>query len=59
MPPHFARLTVALVSGGCTKTCHPLVDGVHSFESKADKTRRFSLTGKIEGVKRQSFFSNF
>jgi hypothetical protein len=35
------------------------VNDVHIIELKADKTAQFSLTLKIEGVKRHSFFDTF
>jgi len=36
-----------------------LVDGLHSIDKKVLASCDFSLTGKIEGVKTQSFFDNF
>jgi hypothetical protein len=43
----------------CTKTGHKPVDGVHVTDVKGDKISQFSLTLKIEGVKRHSFFDTF
>ncbi len=43
----------------CTILGHRLVDAVQVDDSKRDKNQRFSLTLKIEGVKRHSFFDTF
>jgi hypothetical protein len=43
----------------CTNTGHLPVDRLHLIEKKQDKATNFSLTLKIEGVKRESFFDNF
>jgi hypothetical protein len=43
----------------CTKSGHPLVEGLHSPASKRDKTRHFLLTIKTGGVKTTSFFDTF
>jgi hypothetical protein len=38
---------------------HMAVDGLHSIDFQADKRPLFLLTGKIEGVKTDSFFDCF
>jgi hypothetical protein len=35
------------------------VDGLHSIENTADKSTHFSLTAKLEGVQKESFFDSF
>jgi len=43
----------------CTKSGHAFVEPPHSAAFKEVTNRRFSLTLKTEGVKRQSFFDTF
>jgi hypothetical protein len=43
----------------CTIIGHSPVDGMQSTDSKGDKSVQISLTVKIEGVKRHSFFDTF
>jgi hypothetical protein len=43
----------------CTKSGHPPVDGLHTIENKSDRGAHFSLTQKLEGVQKESFFDSF
>jgi hypothetical protein len=43
----------------CTKTCQVAVYGLQSIDFTIDTGAQFLLTGKIERVKRQSFFGTF
>jgi hypothetical protein len=53
------RGEVAAAGGArCTNIGHEPVDRLHLADSKWDKAHGFSLTLKLEGVKRHSFFDN-
>jgi hypothetical protein len=54
-----ARGLRGLLQNHCTNSGQALVDELHSIDFKQQKSLRFCLTLKIEGVKTHSFFDNF
>jgi hypothetical protein len=45
-----------VLAGDCTKTGHPVVNGVQRIERKADREEKKRLTWGIGGVDSASFF---
>jgi hypothetical protein len=57
--PCLTRVPQENVFRHCTKTCHRLVDGVHSIENTCTYNRVFFIDEKNRKSRTESFFDSF